>query len=140
MASEFSDVSRQIDEYNSAMPGSTAIRGDIYKVKPTATLEGRDHAAYRPMVCVAELPADTVWRGMSRTSTAGDPSDLPSAADPSLGFTKTGWWSFRYLRSVKKRWTGHATECPFVTTLVDPLKTQVLDHYKNRPRPVAGDW
>lgn len=114
------------------------MRGDLYKVKPSATIDGRDHAPYRPMVCVAELPADTVWRGMSRTSTAGDASDLASPADPALGLSKAGWWSFRYLRSVKKRWTGHATECPYIATLSDPLKTQVLDHYKSRPRPVAG--
>lgn len=91
------------------------------------------------MVCVAERPTDYVWTAMSRTTTAHDESaDLFSAADESIHLSKDGWWSYRYLRSVKKRWTGHPTECPYLVTLPEPLRSEVLDHYKARPRPVSG--
>lgn len=122
------------------MPGNDAKRGDIYRATPQVVIGGDAHDGPRPMVCVAELPTDDlVWRAMSRTTSAFDSSvDLFSGADASLGLTKDGWWSFRYLRSVKKKWTGHPTECPYVATLVEPLKTEVLNHYKGRPGPVAG--
>jgi hypothetical protein len=122
------------------MPGTIAKRGDVYRATPQVVIGGDAHDGPRPMVCVAELPTDDfVWRAMSRTTSAFDSSvDLFSRADAGLGLSKDGWWSVRYLRSVKKRWTGHATECPFVATLPEPLKTDVLNHYKRRPGSVVG--
>lgn len=122
------------------MPGPNAQRGDLYCPKPDVIVGGDAHAGPRRVVCVAERPQDDfAWTAMSRTTTAYDPTvDLFSAAAPNLGLTKDGWWSHRYIRSVKKRWTGHPTECPFLGTLVDPVKSQVLNHYKGRPRPVVG--
>jgi hypothetical protein len=90
------------------------------------------------MVCVAELPADSVWRAMARITTGGRDSDLLSPQDLSLKLTRDGWWSYRFIRSVKKRWTGHAGLCDYLATLPEPLRSQVLDHYRNRPRPRRG--
>ena len=122
------------------MPGTKAERGDIYNVSPAVVLGGDAHLEPRRMVCVAELPLDHyVWRGMSRTTTAQDEAvDLWSPRDEPLGLTKDGWWSHRFVRPVKKRWTGHPTECPYLATLMEPLRSDVLDHYKNRPKPVAN--
>jgi hypothetical protein len=122
------------------MPGSTAERGDIYNVVVSVTLQSDKKATARRMVCVAEQPSDQLaWRAMARTTSAGDPAvDLFSPADSSTGLTLDGWWSYRFLRSVKKRWTGVAGQCDYLATLSDPMRTKVLDHYKNRPKPVAG--
>jgi hypothetical protein len=87
------------------------------------------------MVCVAELPHETVWRAMARSTTDHVDGDLASPRNAELGLTEPGWWSHRFIRSVKKRWTGHATLCDFLATLPEPLRTEVLDHYKNRPKP-----
>jgi hypothetical protein len=120
------------------MSGSTAQRGDVYNVAPDATLERDRKASLRRMVCVAEQPTDYVWKAMARTTTAFDPAvDLQSRACPDLGLTEEGWWSYRFLRSVKKRWTGDLSLCACLASLPEPLRTQVLDHYKNRPRDAA---
>ena len=120
------------------MSGSTAQRGDVYNVARDATLEPDRKASPRRMVCVAEQPTDYVWKAMARTTTAFDPAvDLQSHARPDLGLTEEGWWSYRFLRSVKKRWTGDLSLCAFLASLPEPLRTQVLDHYKNRPRDAA---
>jgi hypothetical protein len=118
------------------MAGTTAKRGDVYNVAPEASLEGDAKPTKRRMVCVAEHPADDyVWRAMARTTTAFDPArDLHSPARADLGLTQDGWWSYRFLRSVKKRWTGDAALCPYLASLPEPLKTTVLDHYRNRHR------
>lgn len=117
------------------MPGTSAKRGDIYNVRATATFEGDAHVTPRRMVCVAELPMDQmVWKAMSRTTTAGADGDLVSPANAAVGLTKDGWWSLRFLRSVKKRWTGHPDECPYLATLTDPLLSEVMDHYRFRNR------
>lgn len=88
------------------------------------------------MVCVAERPQDSyVWQAMSRTTTAQDEAvDLHSPANSALGLSKEGWWSYRFLRSVKKRWTGYPGQCEFLASLPEPLRTEVLDHYRNRHR------
>lgn len=117
------------------MPGADASRGDLYKVHRDATKEGDAKPDPRRMVCVAELPGDTVWRAMARSTTDYVNGDLVSPENAALGLTKPGWWSHRFIRSVKKRWTGDPTLCDFLCTLPDPLRTEVLDHYKNRPRP-----
>lgn len=116
------------------MPGSTAQRGDIYLPRHTAITVGDTHSTPRRVVCVAELPSDPeVWRAMSRTTTAYDASiDLFSPADSTLGLTKDGWWSHRFIRSIRKRLTGHPHDCAYLATIPEPLKSTVLDHYKNR--------
>lgn len=76
---------------------------------------------------------------MSRTTTAGKPGvDLWSPADASLHLTVDGWWSWRFLRSVKKRYTGDPATCAYLATMVNPLLKTVMDHYMNRPPDVAG--
>ena len=118
------------------MPGADPKRGDIYNVMPHVVLSGDAHAGPRRMVCVAERPTEYVWTAMSRTTTAEDEAaDLFSPADESLGLTKDGWWSYRYLRSVKKRWTGDPHQCPFLASMPEPLKAEVLAHYMSRPGP-----
>ena len=115
------------------MPGAKAKRGDIYNVHPSAASPGDAHQTPRPMLCVAEQPNDQLaWRAMSRTTTAGTSVDLFSAADASLGLTKDGWWSYRYLRSVKKRWTGDPSLCAYKSTLTNPLLSTVMAHYMSR--------
>lgn len=117
------------------MTGQAAKRGDVYNVTRDATLEADSKATPRRMACVAEQPTDYVWKAMARTTTAFDPSiDLHSPARSDVGLTEEGWWSYRFLRSVKKKWTGHPSLCEFLASLPEPLRTQVLDHYKNRPR------
>ena len=70
------------------------------------------------MVCVAELPDDYIWRAMARTTSAQGPSvDLRSPRRPDLGLSEDGWWSYRFLRSVKKRWTGYSVQCEFLAAL-----------------------
>lgn len=122
------------------MPGTGALRGDIYNAKPDAVVGGDAHLGPRRMVCVAELPHDQfAWRAMSRTTTAQDEAvDLFSPRDEQLGLSMDGWWSHRFIRSVKKRWTGHPTECAYLATLGEPARSEVLDHYKNRPKPGAS--
>lgn len=120
------------------MPGADAKRGDIYNVHPNATLEGDTHPTPRRMVCVSELPAnDYIWRAMARTTSVGNSEDLFSPADRTLGLSEDGWWTYRYLRSVKKRWTGHPTLCEYKATLTDPLLGTVMGHYmsRNEPKP-----
>jgi hypothetical protein len=118
------------------MPGADAKRGDIYNVHPDATLQGDAHPTPRPMVCVAELPTNGyIWRAMSRTTSVGNGEDLISPADTSLGLTEDGWWTYRYLRSVKKRWTGDPTWCAFKATLTEPLLSAVMAHYMSRNNP-----
>lgn len=87
------------------------------------------------MVCVAELPDESVWRAMARSTTDYVDGDLVSPSNHALGLTEPGWWSHRFIRSVKKRWTGDPTLCDFLATLPEPLRTEVLDHYRNRPKP-----
>jgi hypothetical protein len=118
------------------MPGTEAQRGDVYRVDRDATLDRDPKPGPRPMVCVAEQPHDDLaWRAMARTTTAFDPSlDLPSPADPATGMTAEGWWSYRFLRSVKKRWTGRNDVCAYLGTLRDPVKSDVLRHYMSRPK------
>lgn len=126
--SERADIVRTV-------PGANASRGDLYNVHRDATKERDSKPDPRRMVCVAELPDDTVWRAMARSTTAYVDGDLASPENAALGLTKSGWWSHRFIRSVKKRWTGDPTLCDFLATLPEPLRTEVLDHYKNRPRP-----
>jgi hypothetical protein len=118
-----------------SMPGVDASRGDIYNVHPHATTDNDQKPTPRRMVCVAELPADSVWRAMARITTGPRAEDLHSPEDLALGLTREGWWSYRFIRSVKKRWTGHSALCDFLATLPEPLRAQVLDHYMSRPRP-----
>jgi hypothetical protein len=118
------------------VPGKDVKRGDVYLVHRSATVEGDDVRDAHPMVCVAEQPMDpAAWKGMARVSTGGRPEDLPSPQQPDLPFTKDGYWTYRYIRSVKKSLTGHPSLCPFKVALPEPPRDQVLDHYKNRPRP-----
>lgn len=123
--------------YDRFMAGSTAARGDIYNVHPDVSVGGDSKATPRRMVCVAENRFDEyAWKAMARTTTAPDESiDLFSPERQELGLTKDGWWSYRFLRSVKKRWTGHATLCAHLSTLPEPLRTEVLTHYMKRPKP-----
>lgn len=117
------------------MPGKSAKRGDIYRVDKDATTDW-DKKPMRPMICVAERPEDDyVWTGMSRTTTSTHPeAELESQENTIIGLSKSGWWSHRFVRSVKKRWTGHASLCPYLGRLPETLERQVLDHYKTRPR------
>lgn len=117
------------------MPNQEAKRGDVYRVHRSATVEQDDLRAAHPMVCVAEQPRDpAAWKGMARVSTGAQPEDLESPQRADLPFTKDGHWTYRYLRAVKKSLTGDRGLCPFQVTLPEPLRTEVLDHYKNRPR------
>jgi hypothetical protein len=117
------------------VPGVDAKRGDVYRVNRAATADGNDTRSEHPMVCVAELPQDLdVWKGMPRITTGAHSGDLPSEQRADLPFTRNGYWTYRYIRAVKKPMTGHETLCPFMVTLPEPLRTEVLDHYKNRPR------
>lgn len=115
------------------MPHGTAKIADIYKVASDATVGGMSKPQPRPMVCVAERPMDPdVWTAMARTTSSGDPAvDLRSPADPSLGLSAEGWWSTRFIHSVRKARTDKIG-CRYVSTLQDPLRKQVLDHYRNR--------
>lgn len=118
------------------MPGGDAKRGDVYLVDKTATLDQADTRDAHPMVCVAEMPVDpAVWKGMPRVTTGAQPEDLPSPRRSDLPFTLDGYWTFRFIRAVKKPLTGHPALCPFKGTLPEPLRTEVLAHYKSRPRP-----
>lgn len=122
-----------------SVAGNTAQRGDVYNVAATATLDRDSKTTLRRMVCVAELPDDYVWKAMARTTSAEDPAvDLRSPQRPDLGLSQDGWWSYRFLRSVKKRWTGYPGQCEFLAALPEPLRTEVLAHYKSRPKPVGG--
>lgn len=118
------------------MPGSAAKRGDIYNVAASALMTRDFKPQPRRMVCVSEQPQDALaWKAMSRTTTAGKPGvDLFSPADSTLSLTLDGWWSWRFLRAVKKRYTGDPHQCAYLATMVDPLRKAVLDHYMNRPR------
>lgn len=122
------------------MPGTIAKRGDIYNVAATGLMSPDPKPQPRRMVCVAEQPLDGLaWKAMSRTTTAGDASaDLFSPADASLGLTEDGWWSHRFLRAVKKRYTGDPAHCAYLSTLTDPLLKTVMDHYMSRPKVVPG--
>ena len=117
------------------MPGSQARMADIYSVGQHAISHPDPHAP-RPTVCVAELPCDPqFWRGMSRTTTGGGAAtELASPANASLGLTKSGWWTLRFVRPVKKRYTGQAGICDYIATIPEPEKTAVLNHYRNRSR------
>ena len=97
------------------MPHGTARIADIYKVASEATLGGMLKPQPRPMVCVAERPTDP----------------LAWTADASLGLSEDGWWSTRFIHSVSKSRTDKIG-CRYVSTLQDPLRKQVLDHYRNR--------
>lgn len=123
------------------MAGSAAERGDIYNVHPDASVGGDSKATPRRMVCVAENRLDPyAWKAMARTTTAPDKSiDLFSPERQDLGLTKDGWWSHRFLRAVKKKWTGHATLCAYLSTLPEPLRTDVLGHYMKRPKSSTSD-
>lgn len=123
------------------MPGTDAERGDVYRVDRDATLDRDPKQGPRPMVCVAEQPHDDLaWKAMARTTSAFDRAlDLHSPADPATGLTAEGWWSYRFLRSVKKRWTGYADICPYLGTLQDPVKSEVLRHYMSRPKATRGN-
>lgn len=117
------------------MPGTIAKRGDVYRVDKRATVDEDDTRQAHPLVCVSEMPADpSAWKGMPRVTTGARPGDLPSPQRSDLPFTLDGHWTFRFVRAVKKPLTGHSELCPFVVTLPEPLKTEVLDHYKARPR------
>lgn len=122
------------------MPGSVAKRGDIYNVAASVVMTRDFKPQPRRMVCVAEQPQDQLaWRAMSRTTTAGDPAvDLFSPADASLSLTVDGWWSYRFLRSVKKRYTGDPTDCAYLATMTNPLLKSVMDHYMSRNDSPAG--
>lgn len=117
------------------MPGTNAQRGDLYNVSRRATFEGDTKDGLRRMVCVAEQPQDPyVWTAMARTTTGGDPTiDLHSPERQDLRLTKEGWWSYRFIRAVRKRMTGDPAYCAFLLTLPEPLRTEVLNHYKQRP-------
>jgi hypothetical protein len=117
------------------MPDANAARGDVYNVHPHATMETDPKPTPRRMVCVAELPQDTVWRAMARITSGAGTLDLHSPADAALRLTREGWWSYRFIRSVKKRWTGYSGLCDYLVTLPESLRKQVLDHYMSRPRP-----
>lgn len=119
-----------------AMPGTEAQRGDVYRVDRDATLERDPKPGPRPMVCVAEQPHDDLaWKAMARTTTAFDGTyDLHSPANPATGLTAEGWWSYRFLRSVKKRWTGRDDICAYLGTLQEPVRSEVLQHYMSRPK------
>ena len=123
------------------MPETKAERGDVYRVDRDATLERDPKAGPRPMVCVAEQPHDDLaWRAMARTTSAYDRAvDLHSPADPGTGLTAEGWWSYRFLRSVKKRWTGRPDICAYLGTLQDPAKPDILRHYMSRPKAKPGN-
>lgn len=71
---------------------------------------------------------------MPRVSTSAAEDDLASPQRPDLPFTRDGYWTYRFIRSVKKSVTGDHNLCPFMVTLPEPIRTEVLDHYKNRPR------
>lgn len=117
------------------MPDLVAERGDIYLVKRNAVSSpNRDLKPARPMVCVAELPTDPHgWRAMARITTWESDEDLSSEADDKLGLSEDGWWTWRYLHTVRKNVTGKL-DCGYKGTLLDPERTRVLTHYKNRPR------
>jgi len=119
------------------MPGKVAELGDLYNVAPEATLERDAKTTFRRMVCVAERPQDVyVWTAMARTTSAPDETiDLPSSEQTEFGLTAPGWWSYRFIRSVKKRWTGDPSLCAYLATLPEPMKSQVLAHYRGRPKP-----
>lgn len=123
-----------------AMPGSHAKRGDIYRVDRDATIEG-DRKKERPMICVAEQPLDEyVWTAMTRTTSPEVPSaELESPINTDVGLTQKGWWSYRRIRSVKKRWTGHLELCKYLGRLPDTEKDEVLEHYMNRPKPAPNE-
>ena len=118
-----------------ALPGIDPKRGDIYKVAAVVVLEPQPKPQPRPMICVREQPDEWVWRAMGRSASVGDSTEaLFSPADESLGLSKDGWWSWRYLMSVKRRWTGTNTDCTYISTMVDPLLSEVMDYYKGAPR------
>jgi hypothetical protein len=121
------------------MPDSVAKRGDIYNVAASVVMTREFKPQPRRMVCVAEQPKDQLaWKAMSRTTTAGKPDvDLFSPADQTLHLTVDGWWSWRFLRAVKKRYTGDAAECAYLATMTNPLLNTVMDHYMSRPSDVS---
>lgn len=123
------------------MAGNIARRGDLYRVDRQATIEGDRKPDPRRMVCVGENPHDPyVWKAMARTTTAPNKSiDLFSPQQNELGLTKDGWWSYRFIRSVKKKWTGHEVLCAYLSTLPEPLKAEVLGHYMSRPKASASN-
>lgn len=116
------------------MPGGSAQRGDIYEVHRNATREF-DQKVRRRVVCVAELPDESTWRAMARITTANQPGDLPSPQQNELKLTRPGWWTTRFIRAVRKDLTGRSGVCDYKSTLPEPLRTAVLAHYMNRPRP-----
>jgi hypothetical protein len=111
--------------------------GDAFRVATAAVADAnRDKKEPRPYICVAELPSESTWRGMARlTSGAGDrPEDLPSRANQACGLSDPGWWSVRFVRLVKKRWTGHPHLCKGLPLLPDDERKAILDHYRQHQR------
>lgn len=115
------------------MPDISAERGDIYQVDRVAVVSHTsDPKPSRPMVCVAELPFDPIgWKAMPRLTSGGNATDLRSEADPSIGLSKPGWWTYRFLHTVSKERTGK-TDCRFKGALQDPERSRVLAFYMSR--------
>lgn len=117
------------------MPGSTAENGDVYHVHRDATVDRDDIRDAHPIVCVAFSPHDPVaWKGLPRITTGAVAGDLPSPQRSSLPFTKDGYWTLRFARSVRKDLTGHDELCRFWVTLPEPERTAVLRLYRDRNR------
>lgn len=116
------------------MPNDDAKRGDVYLVHRVAIPASTDPKSARPMACVAERPQDPVaWTAMPRLTHGQTAEDLPSDPEPGLHLSDAGWWTWRFLHSVRKAVTGKY-DCRFRGTLEDPEKSRVLNHYRNRPR------
>ena len=119
------------------MPDNEAKIADVYHVRRAAVVDSSDPKAGRPMICVAELPLDTaIWRAMPRLTHGQTDDDLPSDANSALRLSEPGWWSRRFIHSVRKSLTG-GHDCSFKGHMEEPEKTRVLDHYRQRPRPAA---
>ncbi|MGH2732279.1 MAG: hypothetical protein ACRDJG_04975 [Actinomycetota bacterium] len=103
--------------------------GEVYLAE-TWIFSGTDPKASRPVVVVREPGHD-----LERVFVIGRTSDVQvlgvrHAADPSLGLTKPGVFSLRYLRSAEARYF-RPPQVKFRGRLPEPFLSQILKLYEN---------
>jgi len=121
------------------MPPPSARLGDVYWVFRGVT---RRPGAFgskksRPCCCVdADPPDEDVWTAMSRLTTGMWKSDIPSAANPSIGLDRVGVWSARFIHQVLRSKTG-SDACRYLGALEEDERNRVLACYERLREPQA---
>jgi hypothetical protein len=118
------------------MPDGDAKFGDAYWVTKEATENpARVGKPARPMACMAERHADTVWSGLPRVTSDEKPGDQPSKAMPEIHAMRlgaVGWWTARYIHPVLKDVTGHAGKCEYLGQLPKDEVKVAREVYRGR--------